>query len=54
MVLRFGLIGTPAMITERVEIYRNAGIGTINLRFPQTGTPLSIDTLAQAIEAIRR
>ena len=53
MVLKFGLIGTPAMIKERVSIYEAAGISTLNLRFPAKDARERIENLARLIEAIR-
>jgi len=53
MVLKFGLIGTPAMIKERVSLYQAAGISTLNLRFPAKDARDRIENLAQVIEAVR-
>lgn len=57
LVLRFGLVGTPEMVRERVRVYAQAGIGTINLRFPRPGSlddRSPLDQLAEAVDVIRR
>ena len=53
MVLKFGLIGTPAMIKERVALYEAAGVSTLNLRFPAKDNNERIENLARLIEVIR-
>jgi F420-dependent oxidoreductase-like protein len=49
--LRTNLLGTPAMIAERLRLYRDAGITTLQAKLP--GDPGSrLDTLARLIELV--
>ena len=54
LVLKYGLIGTAAMVRERVAVYRDAGITCLNLRLPGQGTvDERIAELERAVEAVR-
>ena len=47
------LLGTPAIVTERLRQYRDAGITTLQAKL--AGDPVSrLDTLAQLIELVRQ
>jgi len=46
---RTNLIGTPAMITERLRLYRDAGITTLQAKLAGDRTQ-QLDTLAQLVE----
>jgi F420-dependent oxidoreductase-like protein len=46
---RTNLIGTPAMITERLRLYRDAGISTLQAKLGGDRTG-QLDTLAQLVE----
>jgi F420-dependent oxidoreductase-like protein len=46
---RTNLIGTPAMITERLRLYRDAGITTLQAKLDGDRTS-QLDTLAQLVE----
>ena len=46
---RTNLVGTPAMITERLRLYRDAGITTLQAKLGGDSTQ-RLDTLAQLVE----
>ena len=52
LVLRSSLIGTPAMVRERIGLYRNAGVTT--LRLSPIGDTLAerLDQLGQALDLV--
>jgi F420-dependent oxidoreductase-like protein len=51
--LKTNLLGTPGMIAERLRLYRDAGITTLQAKL--TGDPGSrLDTLARLIELVRQ
>ena len=48
---RTNLIGTPAMITERLRLYRDAGVTTLQAKLAGDRTA-RLDTLAQLVELV--
>ena len=50
LILRSNLIGTPAMVRERIRLYRDAGVTT--LRLSPIGDSLAerLDQLGQALD----
>jgi F420-dependent oxidoreductase-like protein len=44
------LIGTPAMIRDRLRLYRDAGIGTLQAKLPGGSTAARLDALDQLID----
>ncbi len=47
------LLGTAAMVTDRLRLYRDAGIGTLQAKL-DGGYATRLDTLAQLIELVRQ
>jgi F420-dependent oxidoreductase-like protein len=52
LVLQFGLIGTPAMIRDRLALYQSAGVKGINLRFTNLSGDDRIDALERTMEVL--
>jgi len=51
--LKTNLLGTPGMIAERLRLYRDAGITTLEAKL--SGDPGSrLDALAQLVELVRQ
>jgi alkanesulfonate monooxygenase SsuD/methylene tetrahydromethanopterin reductase-like flavin-dependent oxidoreductase (luciferase family) len=46
-----GLTGTSGEILETIELYREAGIDTFHLRFPEEGTEEQVQRFAEEIIA---
>ena len=53
MVLATTLIGTEAMVRERLRVWRDAGVDTVRLYPAGATTDQKLDTLAHAIELVR-
>lgn len=55
LVTRYSLIGTPAMVRNRVEVYREAGVTCLNLRIRGHDEDVEsrIAALERAVEAVR-
>ena len=53
MVLSTTLIGTEAMVRERLRVWHDAGVDTVRLYPTGTTTHEKLDTLARAIELVR-
>ena len=53
MVTRFGAIGTPEMVRERLRKYQQAGIDALTLRIEAADLTQRITKLEQAIDLIR-
>ena len=53
LAMKANLIGTPAMIKERIGIYREAGIGTLRVGIPGDGVAEKLETLGQVIDLVR-
>ena len=53
LAMKANLIGTPAMIRERVAVYRDAGITTLRLGIPGDGVSAKLETLAQVIDLVQ-
>ena len=53
LAMKANLIGTPAMIKERIRIYRDAGIGTLRVGIPGEGIAGKLETLGQVIDLVR-
>ena len=54
MVLRTNLLGTEAMVRDRIRAYREAGITTLRLQ-PEGATPRErLDTLGRAVELVKQ
>jgi len=51
MVTQFGAIGTPDMVRDRFRVYRDAGIGSLGLRFADTSA--RIETLEHALDLLK-
>ena len=54
LAMKANLVGTPAMIRERIAIYRDAGIGTLRLGIPGDGIEDKLETLGQVIDLVRQ
>ncbi len=50
--LHTNLLGTPAMIAERVRLYRDAGVTTLQAKLSGT-TQQRLDTVAQLVDVVR-
>ena len=50
--IRTNLIGTPAMISERLRLYRDVGVTTLQVKLSGDRTS-QLDTLAQVVELAR-
>jgi alkanesulfonate monooxygenase SsuD/methylene tetrahydromethanopterin reductase-like flavin-dependent oxidoreductase (luciferase family) len=46
------LLGTPAMVRDRLRLYREAGIGTLQAKLDGDHAT-RLDTLAQLVELVR-
>jgi F420-dependent oxidoreductase-like protein len=53
MVLQSSLIGTEAMVRERIRKYRDVGIGTLRLEPLGESAGERLDTLGRALELVR-
>ena len=53
LAMKANLIGTPAMIRERVAVYRDAGITTLRLGISGDGVSAKLETLAQVIDLVQ-
>ena len=51
MITQFGAIGTPDMVRERFQIYRDAGIASLSLRFADG--PARIEALEQTLDLLK-
>lgn len=54
MILKTNLIGTEAMIRERLGVYRDAGVTTLRVSTGGSNWRQRTDTLAEAIDIIKR
>ena len=54
MILKTNLIGTEAMIRERLAVYRDAGVTTLRVSTGGSNWKERTDTLAEAIDLIKR
>ena len=52
LALKANLIGTSAMIKERLAIYRDAGIGTLRVGIPGDGIESKLETLGQVMDLV--
>ncbi|MFT4581810.1 MAG: F420-dependent oxidoreductase-like protein [Gammaproteobacteria bacterium] len=52
LVTLFGAVGTPAMIRERFQAYKNAGVNCLYLRFEGTGDAEKYGVLEQVCEMV--
>ena len=50
LILRSSLIGTPAMVRERIRVYRDAGVDTLRLSPVGDTVPERLDQLGQALD----
>ncbi len=50
--LRTNLLGTPAMVLERLRLYRRAGVGTIRVGVPGPSTSDRLDTLGTLLDLV--
>ena len=50
--LHTNLLGTPAMIAERVRLYRDAGVTTLQAKLSGTAQQ-RLDTVAQLVDVVR-
>ena len=53
LVLKTNLLGTEAMIRRRLEIYRDAGIGTVRVEPAGDSLPARLATLGRLVELVR-
>jgi F420-dependent oxidoreductase-like protein len=53
MVLQSGLLGTEAMVRERIRAYRDAGVGMLTLGPIGEGATEQLDVLGRAVELVR-
>ena len=53
LAMKANLIGTPAMIKERLAIYRDAGIGTLRIGVQGDGIESKLETLGQVMDLVR-
>ena len=53
LAMKANLIGTPAMIRERIAIYRDAGIITLRIGIPGDSVSGKLETLGQVIDLVR-
>jgi hypothetical protein len=53
MVLSTTLIGTEAMVRDRLRVWRDAGVNTVRLYPAGAGLAERLATLARAIEIVR-
>lgn len=53
MILKSGIIGTEAMVRERLRAYRDAGVTTLRLSTEGKTWPQRLEHLAQAMDLIR-
>ncbi|MCY4652838.1 MAG: LLM class flavin-dependent oxidoreductase [Dehalococcoidia bacterium] len=53
LAMKANLIGTPAMIKERIAVYRDSGITTLRIGIPGEGVFEKLETLAQVIDLVR-
>ena len=54
LVLRSSLIGTPAMVRERLRLYRDAGVTTLRLGPIGDTVTERLDQLGQALDLVAR
>ena len=52
LALKANLIGTPAMVADRLRVYRDAGITTLRLGLSGADTREKLDTLARVMELV--
>ena len=52
LAMKANLIGTPAMIADRLGVYRNAGITTLRLGLAGADAGEKLDTLARVMELV--
>ena len=50
LILRSNLIGTPAMVRERIRLYRDAGVTTLRLSPIGDTVAERLDQLGQALD----
>jgi hypothetical protein len=53
MVLRTNLLGTEAMVRERLAAYRRAGITTLRVEPAEEGLAARLDTLGRLLDLVR-
>jgi F420-dependent oxidoreductase-like protein len=53
MVLKTSLLGTPAMVRERIRAYRNAGVTTLRVAPDGASLAARLDTLGRVVELVR-
>jgi alkanesulfonate monooxygenase SsuD/methylene tetrahydromethanopterin reductase-like flavin-dependent oxidoreductase (luciferase family) len=53
MVLRTNLLGTEAMVRERLAAYRRAGITTLRVEPAGEGLAARLDTLGRLLDLVR-
>ena len=51
--MKANLIGTPGMISDRLRLYRDAGIDTLRLGLVADGMSAKLDALGQVMDLVR-